>query len=104
MDKNTDMRNKIDEAFDAFDAIQEVKVSPFFKDKTMNRLFAEKEVQQTTWSWFTPQLQLATLLCFIVLNVFAFRQYNSNTYNSNVTEFAESYGLKTTEATTSLFN
>ena len=93
METNYNIQNKIDDTFAAIDAIENVNVSPFFKDKTMKRMFAEKEKQQVVWSWFTPQLQLATLVCFVVLNVLALKQYNSNQYVTNVNEFAETYGL-----------
>ncbi|CAH8290785.1 hypothetical protein EV196_107136 [Mariniflexile fucanivorans] len=103
MDTNNNIQNKIDDAFSAIDAIENVNVSPFFKDKTMQRLFAEKEEVVTIWNWFTPKLQLATLACFIVLNVLAFKQYNSNKYIANVNEFAETYGLASS-ANESLLN
>ena len=93
METNNSIQNKIEDTFIAIDAIENVNVSPFFKDKTMQRLFAEKEEVVITRSWFSPQLQLATLLCFIVLNVLAFKQYNSSKYEVNISEFAESYGF-----------
>ena len=93
METNYNIQNKIDDTFAAIDAIENVNVSPFFKDKTMQRMFAKKEKQQVVWNWFTPQLQLATLVCFVVLNVLALKQYNSNKYEANVNEFAETYGL-----------
>ncbi|MBP0903327.1 hypothetical protein ACFSKN_00365 [Mariniflexile gromovii] len=93
METNNNIQKKIDDTFASMDAIENVNVSPFFKDKTMQRLFAEKEEVAVAWGWFTPKLQLATLVCFIVLNVLAFRQYNSNQYITNVDAFAETYGL-----------
>ena len=60
----------------------------------MNRLFAEKKVPQPKfWFWLTPQVQLVMLITFIVLNAFAFMNVKSNTYDENVNQFAESYGL-----------
>ena len=104
MDTKKNIQDKIDDTLKAMDSVQEVKVSPFFKDKTMQLLFEEKEEQNIAWSWFTPKLQLATLVCFVVLNVLALRQYNANKYNTNIDEFAETYGLETTETEISLFN
>ncbi|WP_445956438.1 hypothetical protein [Yeosuana sp.] len=104
MKTNKDIQSKVQETFEALDVFQEVKVSPFFKDKTMQRLFSEKEEKQLGWSWFTPKLQLATLVCFVVLNVLALRQYSENKYDTNINEFAETYGLQTTETEISLFN
>ena len=43
METNNNIQKKIDDTFTAIDAIENVNVSPFFKDKTMLRLFAEKE-------------------------------------------------------------
>ena len=94
METNKNIQNKIDGAFEALDAMETVNVSPFFKDKTMNVLFAEKKEKQTAWNWFTPKLQLATLVCVMVLNVIAFTKLeNASSYDENVSAFASSYGL-----------
>ncbi len=103
METNRNIKNKIEDTLNAMDAIQEVKVSPFFKDKAMQRLFAEKEEAPLIRSWFSPKLQLATLVCFVVLNVLAFTQLNSNEYDNNINEFAETYGLSS-GSDASLFN
>ncbi len=103
MKTNKNIQDKIDAVFDSVNHIEEVKVSPFFKDKTLDRLFVKKEEKQKLWSWFTPQLQLATLACVIILNVFAFTKIKESTYNENLNQFAESYGLSTTTETT-IFN
>ena len=95
--------DKINSTLEAMDAIEPANVSPFFKGKTMNRLFAEKEEQQSVWSWFTPKLQLATLVCVIVINVVAFTKLKETTYDENVSQFAETYGLST-NTQTSIFN
>ena len=97
MEKNNNIQNKIDGAFAAIDAIEDVNVSPFFKDKMMQRLFAEKEEIAMGLSWFTPKLQLATLACVVVLNVFAFSQLQTTTYDDNVNQFAETYGLSVSD-------
>ncbi len=105
METNKNIQNKIDSAFEALDAIENVNVSPFFKDKTMNVLFVEIEEKQSVWNWFTPKLQLATLACVVVLNVIAFTKLqDSSSYDENLTEFAESYGLSTSDDDTSILN
>jgi hypothetical protein len=105
METHNNIQNKIDSAFEALDAIETVKVSPFFKDKTMQRLFTEKEVEQKAGSWFTPKLQLATLVCVVVLNVIAFTKLEeASSYDENLSEFAESYGLSTSDDETSFLN
>lgn len=93
METNNNIQKKIDSTFSAMDAIEDVKISPFFKDKTMHKLFVEKEETQIARNWFTPKLQLATLVCVMVLNVLAFTQINSDTYDNNISEFADNYGL-----------
>ena len=102
MKTNKDIQNKIDSTMSAMDTIGSVKVSPFFKDKTMQRLFSEKEEDQMVWSWFTPKLQLVALICIVAINVFVFTQLNTDLYNTNVNQFAETYGL-TTSTETPLF-
>lgn len=82
--------------------ISKVQASPFFKDKVLNKLFAEKEAT-SIFAWFTPQLQLATLACFLVLNVYTFIQYSQNNYDTKVSNFAETYNLSS-EGSDSLFN
>jgi len=105
METNKNIQDKIDTTFEAMDAIEHVHVSPFFKDKTMNVLFAEKKENQTAWNWFTPKLQLATLVCVVVLNVIAFTKLeNTASYEENLNEFAESYGLSTDDDDTSILN
>ena len=93
---NNNIQNEIDSTFKVIDSIETVNVSPFFKDKTMNVLFAEAKVEQTVWTRFLPKLQLATLACVVLLNVIVFTKYqHSSSYKDNVNEFAESYGLLT---------
>ncbi|GEM_PF-1059215 len=106
MDINSNLQKEIDETLNVLDNMETVTVSPFFKDKTMNVLFAEKEEKmQTMWSWFTPKLQLVTLACIVVLNVIAFTKLEVvSTYDEEVTEFAESYGLSTSDDTLILNN
>lgn len=93
MKTNTNIQDKIDQTINAAQNIDAVTVSPFFKDKTMQRLFTEKEVASKSWHWFTPQLQLATLVCVVVLNVYAIQQIKSTKYNESISSFASDYGL-----------
>lgn len=96
MKTNSDMNKKIHDILDSAESIGEVKVSPFFKEKLMHRIRnASEEVQDATWFWFTPKLQLATLVCVVILNVLAFSNLDETSYDENVSNFAESYGLST---------
>lgn len=98
MESNKNIQEKIDNTFKAAEAIEQVSVSPFFKDKTMQRMFSEKEEEKVAWSWFSPKLQLATLACVVVINVIAFTQVNKTSYDENINQFAESYGLTTSDS------
>ena len=102
MKTNKDIKPEIDSIFEVIDAIEPVNVSPFFKDKTMQRLFSEKEEKQIVWSWFTPKMQLVTLVGVVILNIIAFTRLQESSYSDNVKQFAESYGLSTSTETSLL--
>ena len=104
MKTNVEMNKKINDIFDSVESIEEVKVSPFFKEKVMHQIrTASDDITDTTWSWFTPKLQLAALVCVVVLNVMAFSNLRETTYDESVSSFAESYGLSVSKES-SLFN
>lgn len=96
MKTNVEMNKKVKETLDSIESIKEVEVSPFFKEKVMHQIRnASEDIQEATWSWFTPKVQLATLVCVVVLNIIAFNNLQKMTYNESVSSFAESYGLST---------
>ncbi|MDO6596717.1 hypothetical protein Q4512_07305 [Oceanihabitans sp. 2_MG-2023] len=97
MNANNNIQEKIDSTLKAATSIEQVTVSPFFKDKTMQRLFSQKEEENIAWSWFSPKLQFATLVCVVAINVIAFTKLKVTTYDENVNQFAESYGLSVNE-------
>lgn len=104
MKTNVEMNKNVNNIIDSAEFINEVSVSPFFKENVMHQLrSASEDIEETTRSWFTPKLQLATLICIVVLNVLAFSNSQSATYDENVSSFAESYGLSTSTES-SLFN
>lgn len=99
-----DIEKNIEATFNVLDTMNEVKVSPFFKDKTMQRLFSEKEETiPTGFSWFTPKLQLATLVCVLLVNVFGIYQMTKTEYDTNISNFATMYELGE-DSKPSLFN
>ena len=102
MNTKDNIQKKVEAAFNTIESIEEVKVSPFFKDKTMQRLFSEKEDIRTAWSWFTPKLQLATLACIVVLNIMAFTQTDTEVNEDTIEDFATTYELSTNEDTLTL--
>ncbi|MUU78219.1 hypothetical protein [Winogradskyella endarachnes] len=104
MKTNVEMNKKVKDILDSAELIDVVNVSPFFKENVMHQIrAASADIQEVTRTWFTPKLQLATLICVIVLNVLAFSNTKSATYDENVSSFAESYGLSTSTES-SLFN
>ncbi len=103
MERNKSIKEIVEETMNAMDTNEAVNVSPFFKDKTMQKMFAQEEEEEQVWSWFTPKVQLATLVCVVILNILAFTQLNSGNYDSGIDEFAEIYGLSS-GSDMSLFN
>jgi len=104
MNSKNSIEEQVDHVLEIGNSIGHVKASPFFKEKMMNRLFEEKKEEEwLIFTWFTPRLQLASLVCIVVLNIFAFTNLNSTSYEDNINEFAESYGLSSAEET-SIFN
>jgi len=47
---------------DILDEIQEVRVSPFFKNKVLNKIREQEEEKVPLFGWFSPQLQLAAVV------------------------------------------
>ncbi|MFK7750715.1 MAG: hypothetical protein AB8B65_20150 [Kordia sp.] len=94
MKRPKDINQKIEATFDVLNTIDEVSVSPFFKDKTMQRLFSEKEETVSAgFSWFTPKIQLVTLVCVLIINVFGVYQMTKTEYDTNISDFATMYEL-----------
>ena len=103
MKANNNIAEKVKSTFESIDHIQDIKTSPFFKDKTMRKLFDAKVAEdKIVFSWFTPKLQLATLVCIISLNAFALIQLKTKIYDSNVSNFGENYSLSTNYETSIL--
>ena len=101
MNNNVDMNKKVKDTFNSIESIKEVKISPFFKEKVMHKIRnTSEEIQEATWSWFTPKVQLATLVCIVVLNFMAFSNLQKSAYDDNVNSFAESYDLSTSSEST----
>ncbi len=104
MKNKKSIEEQIDRILEIGNSIDDVKASPFFKGKMMNRLFEESSQEENLiFPWFTPRLQLASLVCVIALNIFTFTNLDSTSYDDSINEFAESYGLLATEET-SLFD
>lgn len=101
--KDSEINKKVNATLNAVDAIQEVKVSPFLKDRILNNVTAKVEETLKVWSWFTPKFQIATLIVVILLNVYAYKVLTSDEYNTTVEEFVDTYDFGD-ETYTSIFN
>lgn len=93
MMSNSEIDKKVKATIESINSIEEVRVSPFLKDRILNQLQAKVSQSSPLFSWFTPQLQLSTLALFLILNVLAYLNVNSEDYNSSIDEFTETYGL-----------
>ncbi|WP_158837913.1 hypothetical protein [Polaribacter sp. L3A8] len=99
MKTKKDINQQVDDAFKALDNIKKVEVNHFFKHKVLQKLNAEKEEKTPVFSWFTPQLQLATLSVILLLNFgtifYAFNNSSqSASSTSDIKTFAQEYSLQ----------
>lgn len=101
--KDTELNKKVKATLNVADTIQEVKVSPFLKDRILNNLNTEIDESQKVWAWFTPKFQIAMLIVVILLNVYAYKVLTSDNYNTTVEEFVDTYDFGE-ETYTSIFN
>mgnify|MGYP000166491424 CR=1 FL=1 len=98
MNTNENIKDQIADTLSVIETINKVKVNSFFKDKTMNLLFEEKEMAQINWSWFTPRLQLATLICVLFVNAYVLFQLKASNYEEEVSKFAEVFQISSTNS------
>lgn len=104
--KNTKyIQQQVEDTFKVLDTIDKVKVNPYFKHTVLQKLNAEKEENNTVFSWFTPQLQLATLSVMLLLNfgtLFYVYNNSANNASSDIETFAQEYSLQS--VSTSILN
>lgn len=97
MGKNYNIQDKIEDTFKVLDSIQEVAVSSDFSSKVLNTLNQEKNKENTTVSWLTPQLQLAAMIVVLLVNaIVIYHTLNTNAIENNVYEieqFAKDYNI-----------
>jgi ubiquinone biosynthesis protein Coq4 len=102
--KEYNINKNVIDALESIDQINEVKVSPFFKERTLNRLFTKPEIKVSFFDkYFSPQLQLAALVCVVLVNVYAINKISNDSYEAELSNFATNYGLEQSTET-SLFN
>ena len=106
MDNKKNIDRLVEETLESVSSIDAAKTPPFFKDKVLNRMAqnrVETEEGIAILNWFTPKFQAAALICFVVLNAFAFLSYSTDSYSENVENFAEVYGLSETDTDSYLY-
>ncbi len=106
MKSKKNMNRLVEETLNSVSGIETVKTPPFFKDKVLNRMAQsaiEKEEGVSILYWFTPKLQAAVLVCFVVINTVAVLSFTTDNYVENVQDFAEVYGLTETETSSYLY-
>ncbi|MCL7764659.1 hypothetical protein MPF19_14640 [Polaribacter sp. Z014] len=99
MENKKYINQQVEDTFKSLDAIEKVDVNHFFKHKILQKLDAEKVEKQSVFSWFTPQLQLATLSVVLLLNLgtifYAFNNSDkSASSSSGIEAFAKEYSLQ----------
>lgn len=104
LEMKTNKNNSIEKnnTFDVLDEIQEVKVSPFFKNKVLNQIRQQKEEKSPSLGWFTPQLQLATFALIVCINAtaiyFSFTSEGDTQELTGFEAFVEDYHLGDTNS------
>ncbi|WP_411031958.1 hypothetical protein [Spongiimicrobium sp. 3-5] len=95
MKKNKNIEKLVDEVLDSASTIDTLKSPPFFKERVFNKLARNEDVEEedSLLGWFSIKYQVAVLLCFVTLNAFALFWYSAGSYDVNVDNFAEAYGL-----------
>lgn len=92
------VEKRVEETLEAASRIAPVKAPPFFKEGVLNRMRAgNREAERPLIPWFTPKYQVAALICIVVVNAFALLWYTFDDYDQNVVNFAQAYGLSTSD-------
>ncbi len=102
----TEEFKQLETTLEVLDKIQQVNVSPFFKQQVMQRLVVEKEEVPLLFPWFSSRYQWATLVLLLMLNISAVFYKLSTTSATEQEEspletFAQTYQL-TDDATITL--
>ena len=85
----------VDELIESVSGIETVDTPPFFKDRVLKQLGKTEETVEVPpfFHWFTPKLQLAALMVFVLINLGVLYYYNSFNQDQELQSFAEAYGL-----------
>lgn len=101
--ENIDKKNT--STFQVLDNIEKVAAPHFFSHKVLQKIAVEKEKEKTTFSWFSPVMQLTTVALIVLINtvvlVYSFKIDTSSTSDA-ITSFAQDYSLQ--ESPNSILN
>jgi negative regulator of sigma E activity len=101
--ENIDKKNT--STFQVLDKIEKVEAPHFFSHKVLQQIAVEKEKNTTTFSWFSPALQLTTVALVLLINtvvlIYSFNSSNSSNADA-ITTFAQDYSLQ--ESSNSILN
>lgn len=94
------MKNEIQkevlDTLNVVNKIENVRVSPFFAHKVMQKINAEKETKkQAILSWFSPSFQLVAIALALVINavVLFYHVNNTTKVTTSIDDFAQEYAL-----------
>ena len=94
----------IDELLDSNSDIKKVAAPPFFKERVLREISANKENKEPQpWMyWMTPKFQWMALGLFVLLNFAVLYYYNTSSQEKELETFASSYGFASSEETSIL--
>ncbi|GEM_PF-5649885 len=94
--KNKIISEQIENTFEVLSSIEKTTVSPFFKQRVLNKMFLKEEKSIVVKQWFTPSLQFEAIALVLLINAislfYVFKENNSNTMDN----FAKEYSLSST--------
>jgi len=94
--KNEIISEQIKDTFEVLNSIEKTTVSPFFKQRVLNKIFLKEKEISVVKLWFTPKLQLTAIALVLLVNAaslfYVFNENNSSTMDN----FAKEYSLSST--------
>lgn len=95
---------KVEDTYEVLDKINEVKISASFKQNVIHKIEETKKVK-TSFTWFTPQLQLAAMVVILLVNVSAIiYTFSTEEQTSAIDVFAQAYNFDSEDTFTLNFN
>jgi hypothetical protein len=98
MKKRDTVQFKVDETFNTLNAIEKVAVPTFFKHRVL-QIVKDKVNTEFMFSWFTPSLQLVSLIVVLFINTtviyYSFSSSSNMLAANEIEAFAQEYNLTT---------